>query len=81
MLLSAPNTMPVLPMPHPMMHSFAGIVSRFSPMELSGMLMPSLLTTVYENTFGGHANDADPELNARRWARHYVYLSQKLMDE
>ena len=34
----------------------------------------------YENTFGGHANDADPELNARRWARHYVYLSRKLMD-
>ncbi len=34
----------------------------------------------YENTFGGHANDADPELNARRWARHYVYLAQKLMD-
>jgi prolyl oligopeptidase len=34
----------------------------------------------YENTFGGHANDADPELNARRWARHYVYLSQKLMN-
>lgn len=34
----------------------------------------------YENTFGGHANDADPELNARRWALHYVYLSQKLMD-
>jgi prolyl oligopeptidase len=34
----------------------------------------------YENTFGGHANDADPELNARRWARHYVYLSQKLFD-
>jgi prolyl oligopeptidase len=34
----------------------------------------------YENTFGGHANDADPELNARRWARHYVFLSQKLMD-
>jgi prolyl oligopeptidase len=33
-----------------------------------------------ERTFGGHANDADPELNARRWARHYVYLSQKLMD-
>ena len=34
------------------------------------------------DTFGGHANDADPEheLNARRWARHYVYLSQKLMD-
>ena len=35
----------------------------------------------YENTFGGHANDADPELNARRWARHYVYLSQKLMGQ
>jgi prolyl oligopeptidase len=35
----------------------------------------------YENTFGGHANDADPELNARRWARHYVYLSEKLMDD
>ena len=34
----------------------------------------------YEQTFGGHANDADPELNARRWARHYVYLAQKLMD-
>jgi prolyl oligopeptidase len=34
----------------------------------------------YENTFGGHANDADPELNARRWARHYVYLSEKLVD-
>jgi len=34
----------------------------------------------FENTFGGHANDADPELNARRWARHYVYLTQKLMD-
>ncbi len=34
----------------------------------------------YEQTFGGHANDADPELNARRWARHYVYLAQKLFD-
>jgi prolyl oligopeptidase len=34
----------------------------------------------YENTFGGHAMDADPDLTARRWARHYVYLSQKLMD-
>jgi prolyl oligopeptidase len=34
----------------------------------------------YENTFGGHANDADPKLNAQRWARHYVYLAQKLMD-
>jgi prolyl oligopeptidase len=34
----------------------------------------------YENTFGGHANNADPELNARRWARHYVYLARRLMD-
>ena len=34
----------------------------------------------YEQTFGGHANDADPELNARRWARHYVYLAEKLMN-
>lgn len=34
----------------------------------------------FENTFGGHSNDADPALNAQRWARHYVYLSQKLMD-
>ncbi|MEQ1752605.1 MAG: prolyl oligopeptidase family serine peptidase [Micropepsaceae bacterium] len=34
----------------------------------------------FENTFGGHSNDADPALNAKRWARHYVYLSQKLMD-
>ncbi len=34
----------------------------------------------FENAFGGHANDADPELNASRWARHYVYLARKLMD-
>ena len=34
----------------------------------------------FENTFGGHSNDADPEMNARRWAFHYVYLAQKLMD-
>jgi prolyl oligopeptidase len=34
----------------------------------------------FENTFGGHSNDADPTANAERWARHYVYLSQKLMD-
>lgn len=34
----------------------------------------------YEPTFGGHANDADPQLNAARWARHYVYLMQRLMD-
>lgn len=34
----------------------------------------------YEDTVGGHSNDADPVANARRWARHYVYLSQQLMD-
>ncbi len=34
----------------------------------------------FENTIGGHSNDADPGLNAERWARHYVYLAQKLMD-
>jgi prolyl oligopeptidase len=45
--------------------------------EMEAMGLPYLY---YEQTFGGHANDADPELNARRWARHYVYLAQKLMD-
>ena len=45
--------------------------------KLEAMGVPYLY---YEQTFGGHANDADPELNARRWARHYVYLAQKLMD-
>jgi prolyl oligopeptidase len=34
----------------------------------------------YENTFGGHSNDADPAMNADRWAKHYIYLAQKLMD-
>ena len=34
----------------------------------------------YEETSGGHSNDADPIANARRWARHYVYLAQQLMD-
>ena len=34
----------------------------------------------YEPAAGGHANDADPQLNAARWARHYVYLLQRLMD-
>lgn len=34
----------------------------------------------YEETSGGHSNDADPVANARRWARHYVYLSQQLID-
>lgn len=45
--------------------------------RMAGLGAPYLY---YEQTFGGHANDADPELNARRWARHYVYLAQKLMD-
>ena len=45
--------------------------------RLEAMGIPYLY---YEQTFGGHANDADPELNARRWARHYVYLAQKLRD-
>jgi prolyl oligopeptidase len=45
--------------------------------RLEAMGVPYLY---YEQTYGGHANDADPELNARRWARHYVYLAQKLMD-
>lgn len=35
----------------------------------------------YEETAGGHSNDADPIANARRWARHYVYLAQQLMDD
>jgi prolyl oligopeptidase len=34
----------------------------------------------YEDNFGGHSYDADPTANAARWARHYVYLSQQLMD-
>ena len=45
--------------------------------KLEAMGLPYLY---YEQTFGGHANDADPELNSGRWARHYVYLAQKLMD-
>lgn len=34
----------------------------------------------FEDTAGGHSYDADPAANARRWARHYVYLSQQLVD-
>lgn len=34
----------------------------------------------HEQTLGGHSNDSDPEMNARRWARHYVYLARRLMD-
>ena len=35
----------------------------------------------FEDTAGGHSYDADPAANARRWARHYVYLAQRLMDQ
>jgi len=34
----------------------------------------------FEDDFGGHSYDADPVANSARWARHYVYLSQQLMD-
>ena len=34
----------------------------------------------FEDTSGGHSYDADPQANARRWARHYVYFAQQLMD-
>ena len=45
--------------------------------RLEAMGIPYLY---YEQTLGGHSNDSDPELNARRWARHYVYLARRLMD-
>jgi prolyl oligopeptidase len=45
--------------------------------RLEAMGLPYLY---YENTDGGHSNDADPLLNARRWALHHVYLAQQLMD-
>ena len=45
--------------------------------RLQSMGLPYLY---YEQTLGGHANEADPDLNSARWARHYVYLAQKLMD-
>ncbi|MCK8500740.1 prolyl oligopeptidase family serine peptidase [Myxococcus fulvus] len=45
--------------------------------KLESMGLPYLY---YENTDGGHSNDSDPMLNARRWALHHVYLSQQLMD-
>ena len=45
--------------------------------KLQAMGYPALY---YENTEGGHSNDADPLMNAERWARHYVYLARKLMD-
>ncbi|MFY1825897.1 prolyl oligopeptidase family serine peptidase, partial [Myxococcus fulvus] len=46
--------------------------------KLESMGLPYLY---YENTDGGHSNDSDPMLNARRWALHHVYLSQQLMDD
>ncbi|WP_163999490.1 prolyl oligopeptidase family serine peptidase [Pyxidicoccus caerfyrddinensis] len=45
--------------------------------RLEAMGLPYLY---FENTDGGHSNDADPLLNARRWALHHVYLAQQLMD-
>ena len=45
--------------------------------RLEAMGVPYLY---HEQTLGGHSNDSDPELNARRWARHYVYLARRLMD-
>jgi len=45
--------------------------------RLEAMGLPYLY---YENTDGGHSNDADPLLNARRWALHHVYLTRQLMD-
>jgi prolyl oligopeptidase len=34
----------------------------------------------FEDNFGGHSYDADPTANAARWARHYTYLAQQLMN-
>jgi prolyl oligopeptidase len=45
--------------------------------KLEAMGYPYLF---FEDNFGGHSYDADPTANAARWARHYVYLSQQLMD-
>jgi len=45
--------------------------------KLEAMGVPYLY---FEDTEGGHSYDADPTKNAERWARHYVYLSQQLMD-
>ena len=47
------------------------------PARLEALGAPYLY---YEQTLGGHSNDSDPELNARRWARHYAYLARRLMD-
>jgi prolyl oligopeptidase len=45
--------------------------------KLEGLGDPYLY---YEDNFGGHSYDADPTANAARWARHYTYLAQQLMD-
>ncbi|HWE44453.1 MAG TPA: prolyl oligopeptidase family serine peptidase [Caulobacteraceae bacterium] len=45
--------------------------------KLEAMGYPYLF---FEDNFGGHSYDADPTANAARWARHYTYLSQQLMD-
>jgi prolyl oligopeptidase len=45
--------------------------------KLAAMGYPYLF---FEDNFGGHSYDADPTANSARWARHYVYLAQQLMD-
>jgi prolyl oligopeptidase len=45
--------------------------------KLEAMGYPYLF---FEDNFGGHSYDADPTANAARWARHYTYLAQQLMD-
>jgi prolyl oligopeptidase len=45
--------------------------------KLEAMGYPYLF---FEDNFGGHSYDADPTANAARWARHYTYLSQQLMN-
>ncbi|HEY3813263.1 MAG TPA: prolyl oligopeptidase family serine peptidase [Caulobacteraceae bacterium] len=45
--------------------------------KLEAMGYPYLF---FEDNFGGHSYDADPTANAARWARHYTYLAQQLMN-
>ena len=33
-----------------------------------------------ESGAGGHTDDASPEIIATRWAKHYLYLTRKLVD-
>lgn len=33
-----------------------------------------------ESGAGGHTDDASPEITATRWAKHYLYLTRKLVD-